>query len=139
MGVVEILVGNFLEKEQLFRKLRAPCGQGYSLMFKRCAQKSFPRDSAPEPYHSFFIAGGTLTLDLTIDYTFLFPLVTPRGHTLFHYLLPSYTLFCPSHKCSPSYTTVYVFMYMMELPALARKGFPLSIPLLVAFLLSVPT
>ena len=29
MGAAEVYVGNFLEKEQLFRKFRATCGQGY--------------------------------------------------------------------------------------------------------------
>ena len=36
IGVAEIWVGNFLEKEQLFRKFRATCGQGCCSIITSC-------------------------------------------------------------------------------------------------------
>ena len=52
VGVVEIYVGNFLEKGQLFRNFGATCGQGHSLVPPMVRGKSLPKD---QHYYMFFI------------------------------------------------------------------------------------
>ena len=52
IGVVEIKVGNFLEKEQLFRKFRATCGQDYSQAL-RVQMPNAHQCSTKSPLQSF--------------------------------------------------------------------------------------
>ena len=66
MGVVEIQAGNFPEKEQLFRKFRATCGQGCQLLTE--TQKSSFYNDIPhfQRFQPYFVNYRSCCVNATI-------------------------------------------------------------------------